>query len=439
MEKQYRENETANNRLTRISWPANLGFNAVLLFFALACFLPFVVVFLVSITDEASILSRGYQLLPKEFSLQAYRFLWKEREQIIQALIMSLAVTGIGTVLGVLLTSVLGYVMSRPGYRLKGFLTWMVFIPMIFNGGMVASYVINVQLLQFRNGIHALILPLMVGSFSKGGAYHMLDLYDGAGVGVPVMGVRYDDQERKVVSVFESEEIMANLNLLHKWYNDGLINADAATLAEAGSELPFYVAQGWAGAWTYTKDGKSVTGTTVPFIGPISSSGTIMGSMNGVYAGARNPEKVLEFLQLVNTDSKLRDMICYGEEGVNFEYVDGLVEQNNEKPWPWARYTQGNHAILTPTTANPDLFSGIAWVNDNAVPSVLMGFNLDRSKIEDELAQIKATYEKYQSEMLTGTADPAEIVPAMMDELKAVGFDEVMAEVQRQIDAHFAK
>lgn len=166
MEKQYRENETANNRLTRISWPANLGFNAVLLFFALACFLPFVVVFLVSITDEASILSRGYQLLPKEFSLQAYRFLWKEREQIIQALIMSLAVTGIGTVLGVLLTSVLGYVMSRPGYRLKGFLTWMVFIPMIFNGGMVASYVINVQLLQFRNGIHALILPLMVGSFN---------------------------------------------------------------------------------------------------------------------------------------------------------------------------------------------------------------------------------------------------------------------------------
>lgn len=78
-------------------------------------------------------------------------------------------------------------------------------------------------------------------------------------------------------------------------------------------------------------------------------------------------------------------------------------------------------------------------MNDNAVPSVLMGFNLDRSKIEDELAQIKATYEKYQSEMLTGTADPAEIVPAMMDELKAVGFDEVMAEVQRQIDAHFAK
>lgn len=274
---------------------------------------------------------------------------------------------------------------------------------------------------------------------AKGGAYHMLDVYDGGGIGVPVMGVRYDDPERKVVSVFETDEIRANLELLHKWYNEGIINADAATLAEAGSELPFYVAQGWAGAWTYTKADGVVTGTTVPFIGPISSAGTIMGSMNGVYAGTKNPEKVMEFLQLVNTDTKLRDMICYGEEGVNFEYVDGLVQQNVEKPWPWARYTQGNHAILTPTTANPDLFDGISWVNDNAVPSVLMGFNLDRSGIEDELAQLKAVYEKYQSELITGTADPAEIVPAMMDELKSVGFDTVMAELQSQIDTFFAK
>ncbi len=274
---------------------------------------------------------------------------------------------------------------------------------------------------------------------NKGGAYHMLDVYDGTGIGAPVMGVRYDDQERKVVSVFETEEIMNNLRQLHTWYNEGIINADAATLADSGSDLPFYVAQGWAGAWTYEKPEGTVTGTTVPFIGPISSANTIMGSMNGVYSGTKNAEKVLEFLQLVNTDTKLRDMICYGEEGVNFEYVDGLVLQNADKPWPWARYTQGNHAILTPTTANPDLFSGIAFVNDNAVPSVLMGFNLDRSSIEDELALIKATYEKYLSEVITGTVAPEEIVPDMMNELRTVGFDKVMEEFQRQVDEHFKK
>lgn len=168
MEKQYKQelDKSQQNKLNRIKQPTNVAFNTILLFFALACFLPFIVVFLVSITNEASIAAKGYQLIPNEFSLQAYQFLWKERAQILQALTMSLFVTVLGTILGVLLTSVLGYVMSRPDYRLKGFLTWMVFIPMIFNGGMVASYVINVQLLQFRNGLHALILPLMVGSFN---------------------------------------------------------------------------------------------------------------------------------------------------------------------------------------------------------------------------------------------------------------------------------
>lgn len=165
MDKQY-QNEKTINRLNQIKHPTNLAFNLIILFFALACFLPFIVVLLVSITDEASITRYGYQIIPKAFSGQAYLFLWRERAQIFNAFLMSLITTGVGTVLGVLLTSVLGYVMSRPDYKLKGFLTWMVFIPMIFNGGMVASYVINVQLLQFRNNLHALILPLMVGSFN---------------------------------------------------------------------------------------------------------------------------------------------------------------------------------------------------------------------------------------------------------------------------------
>lgn len=166
MEKNYREETKVINKLNRIKQPTNIAFNAILLFFALACFLPFIVVVLISVTEEESIRQYGYQLFPKVFSGQAYRFLWNERSQILNALSMSLIVTAIGTVVGVLLTTVLGYVMSRPDYKLKGFLTWMVFIPMIFNGGMVASYVINVQLLQFRNGLHALILPLLVSSFN---------------------------------------------------------------------------------------------------------------------------------------------------------------------------------------------------------------------------------------------------------------------------------
>jgi putative aldouronate transport system permease protein len=60
----------------------------------------------------------------------------------------------------------MGYVLSRPQYRLKKFMTWMVFIPMIFNGGMVSSYYINVSQLHMKDSVWALILPLAVSSFN---------------------------------------------------------------------------------------------------------------------------------------------------------------------------------------------------------------------------------------------------------------------------------
>ena len=85
---------------------------------------------------------------------------------ILRALGISLFVTVVGTVLGVLLTTLMGYVLSRPTYKLKGFLTMVVFIPMVFNGGLVSTYVVVTQFLGLKNSIWALILPLCVSSFN---------------------------------------------------------------------------------------------------------------------------------------------------------------------------------------------------------------------------------------------------------------------------------
>lgn len=98
--------------------------------------------------------------------MSAYEFLWNEKDIIINALGISVLVTVVGTLVGVILTTALGYVLSRPNYKLKGFLTWVVFIPMVFNGGMVASYVVNANILGLKNSIWALILPLAVSSFN---------------------------------------------------------------------------------------------------------------------------------------------------------------------------------------------------------------------------------------------------------------------------------
>jgi putative aldouronate transport system permease protein len=105
-------------------------------------------------------------LIPKELSPESYLYLWGERIVILKALFVSVAVTIIGTLIGVTLTTSMGYVLSRKNYKLNGFVSWLVFIPMVFNGGLVATYVINTNLLGFKNVIWALILPLAVSSFN---------------------------------------------------------------------------------------------------------------------------------------------------------------------------------------------------------------------------------------------------------------------------------
>lgn len=152
--------------LNRIKPGTNLVFNIIFIILSLICFVPIVLIFIISITDEQSIAQNGYQIIPDLLSGSAYSFLWGERAMILQALWVSVEVTVIGTVIGVILTTTMGYVLSRPGYRLNGLFSTVVFIPMIFSGGMVASYVVIAQILNLRDTIWALILPLCVSSFN---------------------------------------------------------------------------------------------------------------------------------------------------------------------------------------------------------------------------------------------------------------------------------
>jgi len=83
-----------------------------------------------------------------------------------RALGMSILVTVLGTVIGIVLNTSMGYGLSRPDYKLRKFYTWLVFIPMVFGGGLVASYFVTSQFLHLKNTMWVLILPLSVSSFN---------------------------------------------------------------------------------------------------------------------------------------------------------------------------------------------------------------------------------------------------------------------------------
>lgn len=154
------------DRFNRVSKPANAVLNLIFAVMALACVIPVLLVVAISFSAEQSITEYGYRFIPKIFSLEGYTFLLSQSKMILRALGVSVFVTVAGTVLGVLLTTLMGYVLSRPGYKLNGVLTMVVFIPMVFNGGLVSTYFVNSQLLGLKNTVWALILPLAVSSFN---------------------------------------------------------------------------------------------------------------------------------------------------------------------------------------------------------------------------------------------------------------------------------
>lgn len=156
------------SRLNRIHPATNFLFNLMFLIVALACFLPIIFILMISITDNNVIRQEGYQIFvtARTFSGDAYKYLWGQRNTILHALWVSVYVTAIGTILGVLLTSLMGYVLSRTEHRLNNILTILVFIPMVFGGGMAASYVVNSQVLHLSDTMWILILPLAVSSFN---------------------------------------------------------------------------------------------------------------------------------------------------------------------------------------------------------------------------------------------------------------------------------
>ena len=152
--------------LNQIRPGTNIVFNIIFIILSLMCIVPVIFVFIISISSETSLAEYGYRFVPAELSSAAYLYLWKERMMIFKALWISVIVTMGGTILGLGLTTSMGYVLSRQSYKLQNFFTWVIFIPMIFNGGLAASYVVNDKLLNLSDTLLALILPLAVSSFN---------------------------------------------------------------------------------------------------------------------------------------------------------------------------------------------------------------------------------------------------------------------------------
>jgi putative aldouronate transport system permease protein len=146
-----------------LNWIANIALSV----FALACLIPFALLIMASLSSETSIIRNGYTFFPEQFSLSAYEYLWTHHLELGRAYGITVFITVVGTAVSLAITSALAYPLSRRDMPMRNFWTFLVFFTMLFNGGLVPTYLVYTQMFDIKNTIFGLLLPgLLMSGFN---------------------------------------------------------------------------------------------------------------------------------------------------------------------------------------------------------------------------------------------------------------------------------
>jgi putative aldouronate transport system permease protein len=131
---------------------------------ALVTVLPFVHVVAGSFTTSAELAANKFVLIPKVWSLEAYKFIFSTNT-IFRALTVSIGVTLIGTLFSMLITALMAYGLSRKDLDGRRVFNFLVVFTMLFHGGMIPTFLV-VKELGLIDSYAALILPSAISAFN---------------------------------------------------------------------------------------------------------------------------------------------------------------------------------------------------------------------------------------------------------------------------------
>ena len=143
----------------------NLFFYVFITLFAVICLIPFILVVSSSLTQEQALTANGYRLWPSEFSLDAYRLVMVSAD-IPQAYIVTIFITIVGTFLSMLFTCAVSYAMSVKNFKSRSALALFIYFTMLFNGGLVATYLLITKTLMLQNTIWVLLFPSLCNAWN---------------------------------------------------------------------------------------------------------------------------------------------------------------------------------------------------------------------------------------------------------------------------------
>lgn len=132
---------------------------------SIVCVLPFIMILSGSFSDNRTILVEGYSLLPQDFTVEAYKTVFKAPQDIIQAYKMTFYYTIVGTGLGLLMITLTAYVISRSEFKYRNNVSFLIYFTSIFGGGMIPWYLMYANVLGLKGSTFAIWFPALMSPF----------------------------------------------------------------------------------------------------------------------------------------------------------------------------------------------------------------------------------------------------------------------------------
>lgn len=141
--------------------------HVVLIVFSLLALMPMILMFTSSLTDNSELIASGYTYFPKKWSVYAYEYIFSTGNSVVHAYGISLILTLLGTVLALTITTLLAYAISKKDMPGRKVITFLIVFSMLFNGGLVPTYIIYTNLFGIKNSFWALLVPgLLMNGFN---------------------------------------------------------------------------------------------------------------------------------------------------------------------------------------------------------------------------------------------------------------------------------
>lgn len=254
--------------------------------------------------------------------------------------------------------------------------------------------------------------------------------------------MKFDGTDYTVENMAETAEFSEMAQLMREWYEAGYFNKDVATTQETGSSQ---MKAGKAFSFIrnindcYTESvAAGVDLVCVPLESSYMTRNSVSSNMMSLARNSENPEKAIQLMELLYTDEAIINLFTNGIEGKHYvKQATGLITKPDgvtSTGYDSNQYAVGNNFLSYVWEGNdPDVWTNLQAMNEEAVKSRAMGFSFDISSVKSQVASVSNVLNQYDGGLQTGTSDPA-LLEEYVKKLKEAGIEQIIAEKQKQLN-----